>query len=196
MPSDVETGETLTRDALLGDLRERERELAGDGAGNTVGDGERSVTDRRELDARRRLATWQRRLAESRWAEREPVWAERQIVASIPQLGGIIVNGKLDAVFKGGLNPDDDAKRYTIVDWKTGRRPVGSGDVERKLVQLDLYRLLLSVIEGIPLDAIDATLYYVSEADESARELHALDKTEREILAELNLGIPEQSDDD
>ena len=124
------------------------------------------------------------------------MWAERQIVASIPQLGGIIVNGKLDAVFKGGLNPDDDAKRYTIVDWKTGRRPVGSGDVERKLVQLDLYRLLLSVIEGIPLDAIDATLYYVSEADESARELHALDKTEREILAELNLGIPEQSDDD
>lgn len=196
MPSDVETRETLTRDALLGDLRERERELAGDGAGNTVGDGERSVTDRRELDARRRLATWQRRLAESRWAEREPVWAERQIVASIPQLGGIIVNGKLDAVFKGGLNPDDDAKRYTIVDWKTGRRPVGSGDVERKLVQLDLYRLLLSVIEGIPLDTIDATLYYVSEADESARELHALDKTEREILAELNLGIPEQSDDD
>ena len=97
---------------------------------------------------------------------------------------------------QGGLNPDDDAKRYTIVDWKTGRRPVGSGDVERKLVQLDLYRLLLSVIEGIPLDAIDATLYYVSEADESARELHALDKTEREILAELNLGIPEQSDDD
>lgn len=184
------------RDALLEDLARRERALMRNDAGNGASDGGHPIADRRGPDMQRDLTTWQRRLAESRWAEREPMWAERQIVAAIPQLGGIIVNGKLDAVFRGGLDPDDTAKRYTIVDWKTGRKPVGTEDAERKLVQLDLYRLLLSVIEGIPLESIDATLYYVSEADENSREVHALGKTEREILAELDLGIPEQSNDD
>lgn len=194
--ADPESGDVSTRDALLEDLARREQALARNDAGNGFSDGGHPVADKRELDMQRKLVVWQRRLAESRWSKREPMWAERQIVASIPQLGGVIVNGKLDAVFRGGLDPDDTAKRYTIIDWKTGRKPVGAEDAAHKLVQLDLYRLLLSVIEDIPLEAIDATLYYLSEADESSRELHALGKTEQEILAELHLGIPEQSNDD
>ncbi|MBM6699680.1 UvrD-helicase domain-containing protein [Bifidobacterium pullorum subsp. saeculare] len=142
------------------------------------------------------VLTWARRLSDSPWARRVPAWAERQIVIAVPDLGGAIVNGKLDAVFLGGLDPRDASKRYTVVDWKTGRRPRKPRDVQDKLVQLDLYRLLLATVEGVPLEAIDATLYYLSEPDERDRELHAGMKTEQEILAELRSGIPEQTDDD
>ena len=51
-------------------------------------------------------------------------------------------------------------------------------------------------MKGVPLDAIDACLYYVSEPHEADRELDAPDKTEEEILAELSYGIPQQSDND
>ena len=182
--SSIETGTTgtcrepVTRESLLHDLSELEMKS------DTLTAKERQLT------------VWQRRLAESTWSERRPAWAERQIVVSIPQLGDVIVNGKLDAVFHGGLDANDPTKQYTIVDWKTGRKPRKPQDIEHKLVQLDWYRLLLSYIEHVPLDRIDATLYYLSEPDEGARELHARAKTEQEILAELSSGIPEGSDND
>ena len=182
--SSIETGtagtcrEPVTRESLLHDLSELEMKS------DTLTAKERQLT------------VWQRRLAESTWSERRPAWAERQIVVSIPQLGDVIVNGKLDAVFHGGLDVNDPTKQYTIVDWKTGRKPRKPQDIEHKLVQLDWYRLLLSYIEHVPLDRIDATLYYLSEPDEGARELHARAKTEQEILAELSSGIPEGSDND
>ena len=69
-------------------------------------------------------------------------------------------------------------------------------EIQEKLVQLDMYRLLLSAMEGVPLDAIDACLYYLSEPVEGNRQLNAADKTEEEILAELSYGIPKQSDND
>ena len=142
------------------------------------------------------ILEWERRLASSRWADRVPAWAERQIVVSIGDLNGQVVNGKLDAVFLGGLDPNDSAKRFTIVDWKTGHRPISREDISRKLLQLDMYRLLLAEIENVPLEAIDATLYYVSEADESRRELHAAMKSRADITAELGAGVPESPDDD
>lgn len=141
------------------------------------------------------LFDWQQRLATSAWAQRKPAWAERQIVVNVPQLG-TIVNGKLDAVFFGGLNEKDQSKQYTIVDWKTGKKPRKKEEIQEKLVQLDMYRLLLSAMEGVPLDAIDACLYYLSEPVEGNRQLNAADKTEEEILAELSYGIPKQSDND
>lgn len=141
------------------------------------------------------LFDWQQRLAASAWAQRKPAWAERQIVVNVPQLG-TIVNGKLDAVFFGGLNEKDQSKQYTIVDWKTGKKPRKKEDIQEKLVQLDMYRMLLSAMEGVPLDAIDACLYYLSEPVEGNRQLNAADKTDEEILAELSYGIPKQSDND
>ena len=144
----------------------------------------------------RKLVTWERRLVTSRWAKRRPQAAERQIVISLPQLDDIIVHGKLDAVFYGGLDPQDDTERFTVVDWKTGRKPRKPSDIDEKLAQLDMYRLLLSRVENIPLDSIDATLYYLSEPQEADRELHASGKTEQDILAELSSGIPEESDND
>ena len=141
------------------------------------------------------LFDWQQRLATSTWARRKPAWAERQIVVNVPQLG-TIVNGKLDAVFFGGLDGADRSKQYTIVDWKTGKKPHKKEEIQKKLAQLDMYRILLSAMEGVPLTAIDACLYYLSEPIEGDRQLNAADKTEEEILAELSYGIPEQSDND
>ncbi|QOL33248.1 UvrD-helicase domain-containing protein [Bifidobacterium eulemuris] len=185
------------------------------GVGDVIGGGMAGVGESRESlmakaarDPNERIRVWAERLATSRWARRTPAWAERQIVVDIPGIG--IVNGKLDAVFHGRLDDDgangtaggvavtgaSSEPTYTVVDWKTGKRPTDPEDIERKLAQLDMYRLLLAAVEGIGLDSIDATLYYVSEPDEGRRELRARAKTEQDILAELSSGIPEQSDND
>lgn len=83
-----------------------------------------------------KLVAWQRRLAESSWAKRIPAWTERAIVVDVPGVG--LVNGKLDAVFIGGLDPSSTTARFTVVDWKTGRRPTKPDDITRKLAQLDM----------------------------------------------------------
>lgn len=141
----------------------------------------------------RTLLTWKKRLLESPWASRVPLAAELPIVAYIPEIGHII-NGKLDAVFLADSSCDNAnanaatgrCARYSIVDWKTGKRPQTDSDIEQKLRQLDWYRLLLAKITNVPLDNIDATLYYVSQADEQMRQLHATMKSEDQIFQELN----------
>ncbi len=148
------------------------------------------------LSAERKLLIWKQRLATSSWAHRTPLAAEQPIVAHIPELGEQIINGKLDAIFAGGLNPHDSSKLYTVVDWKTGHKPTSPRDIALKLGQLDWYRLLLSLMTQAPLDAIDATLYYVNEAGESQREIHAEPKTKDEILAELHSDTLTFLDDD
>ncbi|WP_330849136.1 ATP-dependent helicase [Bifidobacterium xylocopae] len=139
------------------------------------------------------LLVWERRLATSEWAGRDPVWVERPIVAV---LAGQIVKGKLDAVFAGGLDPADGSKRYTIVDWKTGHRPRTADERRLKLEQLDLYRLLLSRMENIPLASIDACLYYVSEDDSSQRSIPAEPKSGQAIEDQIRSGLPRWQDDD
>lgn len=159
-----------------------------------------AAAEQRPKDARssveRNILLWQRRLVEGRWASRRPYCAEEQIVVAIPELGGLIVNGKLDAVFYGGLDENDTTKRFTVVDWKTGKKPTTQKEIDHKLVQLDMYRLMLSAMKGIPLDSVDATLYYLGVAAESQREIHARPKSKEEILDELRAGIPAWSDED
>lgn len=152
--------------------------------------------DAREQGAigrKKMLLEWEQRLSQSQWADREPVWVERPIVAVV---AGQVVKGKLDAVFAGGLNLSDNTKRYTIVDWKTGHKPLLSDERESKLAQLDLYRLLLSRKENIALDSIDACLYYVSVEDSTQRLIVARTKSEQDIEIEILAGLPEQSDND
>ncbi|RBP98644.1 ATP-dependent DNA helicase [Bifidobacterium aemilianum] len=205
-----------TRESLLADLARREAEanpaghapsVGPDQTGDLAADGPVSTPAQTRAgqahspqhpDGRQaaRLLQWERRLADSRWARRRPAAVERQIVASIPELDGTIVNGKLDAVFYGGLDEGDGSKTYTIIDWKTGRRPRKEEDINGKLLQLDLYRLLLSAMTGVPLASIDASLYYVSESREDLRELRAQDKDKQTILSGLSMGIPQESDDE
>ena len=186
LPDQAEAPNLLDGPLGPGAMAERARMLAGL-------DQERESLDSKADPVKARLLTWEQRLAESDWAERTPVWVERPIVAV---LAGSIVKGKLDAVFAGGLDPDRPDLRYTIVDWKTGARPHGEESTNRRLVQLDFYRLLLSRLEGIGLSTIDACLYYVSEDRPQDRLIRARARTEEEILATLAEGIPEQSDED
>lgn len=171
-----------TRAALVADLAQ---DLSGAGGGSAL-----------PSKADRTMIEWCRRLADSRWARRRPYAAEMQIVVAVPELGDAIVNGKLDAVFYGGLDENDKTTRFTIVDWKTGKKPVGSQEINEKLLQLDLYRLLFSQIAGCPMEFIDATLYYIDRANESDREIHAQPKSREEIIEEFKNGIPETSDND
>lgn len=134
------------------------------------------------------LNIWKTRLVKSRWAKRVSLAAELPISYALESNGNNprVLNGILDAVFLGGLNPKDTSKRFTVVDWKTGKKPTVKKEIERKLVQLDWYRLMLSAVTGAKLDEIDATLYYVSEENEESREIHALLKTEQQIRSELS----------
>ncbi len=138
---------------------------------------------------------WQQRLATSTWARRKPAWAERQIVVNVPQLG-TIVNGKLDAVFFGVSMGRIGRNNILLSIGKLEKNLAKKRKFRKNYAQLDMYRLLLSAMEGVPLTAIDACLYYLSEPIEGDRQLNAADKTEEEILAELSYGIPEQSDND
>ena len=134
------------------------------------------------------LNQWKQRLIESRWAKRVPLAAEMPILMQIDntEFANRIINGTLDAVFAGGLDDSDESKLYTIVDWKTGKRPKTAEDIRLKLEQLDWYRLLLARATNVDLSCIDATLYYVSEARAENREIHALCKTRDEILSEAS----------
>ncbi|MEE1296064.1 MAG: PD-(D/E)XK nuclease family protein, partial [Bifidobacterium sp.] len=138
----------------------------------------------------RRLAEWKLRLADSPWASRTVASAEQSIVATIEDIPNL-VQGKLDAVFYGGLDGTGAGRSYTVVDWKTGHRPRKDKDIADKLRQLDFYRLLLARERNVPLANIDAALYYVSEEDPALRQLNAEPKGEEEILAELRRGIPQ-----
>ena len=131
---------------------------------------------------------WKQRLIESRWAKRVPLSAEMPILMQIDDsaFADRIINGTLDAVFAGGLDASDTTKLYTIVDWKTGKRPKSAEQIRLKLEQLDWYRLLLARAANVDLNCIDATLYYVSEEDEANREIHALNKTRDEILCDMS----------
>lgn len=134
------------------------------------------------------LDEWKQRFIESRWAKRVPLAAEMPILMQIDnaEFANRIINGTLDAVFAGGLDAGDESKLYTIVDWKTGKRPKSAEDIRLKLEQLDWYRLLLACATNVDLRCIDATLYYVSEARAENREIHALCKTRDEILSEAS----------
>lgn len=132
---------------------------------------------------------WRRRLAASPWALRVPFAVELPI--TVTTAAGP-VNGTLDAVFLGGLNPDDlsdpSGAAYTVVDWKTGRKPATPEDRDRFAAQLDVYRLLFSRQYGVPLDSIDAALYFVAEKDPADRLMTIPRRTEDEIVAEIAQG--------
>jgi DNA helicase-2/ATP-dependent DNA helicase PcrA len=154
-----------------------------------------SLTDAAVEDhtTERQLAVWKRRLSTSLWADRSALWVERPIVA---YLAGSVVNGKLDAVFAGGLDPADSTKTYTIVDWKTGHRPRNAAERDIKLMQLEIYRLLLCEIENVKLDSIDACLYYLSEETADNAQIPVHGKNREDIMDIVKLGVPEASDND
>jgi DNA helicase II / ATP-dependent DNA helicase PcrA len=95
------------------------------------------------------LALLQERFLASAWADRTPAEVE---VAFETTIGGVVVRGRIDAVFA-----DDDGS-WTVVDWKTGDPP---GDESIAAVQLAAYRLAWAELAGVPVGSVRAAFHYV-----------------------------------
>ncbi|GIG58269.1 ATP-dependent DNA helicase [Longispora fulva] len=112
------------------------------------------------------------------WADRVPYRIE---VPFSTLVGGVLLRGRMDAVFR-------DGDTYDVVDWKTGRPP--SGEAARAAaVQLAAYRLAWAELVGVPLDRVRAAFHYVRE-DRTVRPVDLLDA---EGLAALVAGVPLRS---
>ena len=94
------------------------------------------------------------RFEASEFAQRRPLEVEREI--HLPFDDRIVIC-KIDAVY------DEGDGRVRIVDWKTGRAPKDAADLERKQLQLALYRLAYARWAGIPEENVDAAFYFVAD---------------------------------
>jgi len=154
------TGAAVSPDDALWDLDDGD-EWAGVAAA--------SVEDERELDALRAI------FERSQWADLEPIEVETEIDFALKLDDGRpphIMICKLDAVYRRG-------DRIEIVDWKTGKAPRTAAEKSDRMLQLALYRLAYHRRHGVPLEKIDAVLYYVPD-DLVLRDEHPAD--EREIV--------------
>ncbi|WP_158863393.1 ATP-dependent helicase [Leifsonia sp. AG29] len=103
-----------------------------------------------------RLTELQATFAASEWAGRRPEQVELEIHVT---LAGQVIVCKLDAVYR----VDDGTHDYQIVDWKTGKAPRDAEDLERKQLQLALYRLAFAEFAGADPERIDAVFYFVAD---------------------------------
>jgi DNA helicase-2/ATP-dependent DNA helicase PcrA len=124
------------------------------------------------------LARLQATFERSRWAQRRPVEVEREI--HLPFDGRIVIC-KIDAIY------ERDDGGFEVVDWKTGKAPKDADDLQRKQLQLALYRLAYSKWSGVPLDRISAAFYFV--ADDRIIEPQHIDD-EAELLARWRASFP------
>lgn len=107
----------------------------------------------------------------SEWADRRPIEVEREI--HLPFDDRIVIC-KIDAIYAL------DDGRFEVVDWKTGKAPKDDDDLERKTLQLALYRLAYSKWADIDPSRITAAFYFVAD-DRVIRPEHIDD--EAELLA-------------
>jgi DNA helicase-2/ATP-dependent DNA helicase PcrA len=105
------------------------------------------------------------------WADRDPVEVEVPFELVIDD---IVVRGRMDAVFRDGDGG------FTVVDWKTGRRPAGA-DASAAAIQLAAYRLAWADLTGTDLAAVRAVFCYLRDGETVAPS----DLLDREGLVEL-----------
>ncbi|WP_433344574.1 ATP-dependent helicase [Micromonospora sp. CA-111912] len=123
------------------------------------------------------LAELQARFLAGEWADRVPVEVE---VPFATVIAGVVVRGRMDAVFArpGG--------RYDVVDWKTGRQPVGE-EAEAAAVQLAVYRLAWAELARVPVDQVGAAFHYVRDG----ATVRPADLLDADGLTALIAGVPE-----
>ena len=107
----------------------------------------------------------------SSWAEKSPVAGGVEVPFETV-LGGVLVRGRIDAVYK-------DGEKYEVVDWKTGREKSGD-DLEVAAIQLATYRLAYAKLHGIALENISAVFHYVG-SNQSVRPTDLM--TENQLIS-------------
>ncbi|MER7166879.1 ATP-dependent DNA helicase [Micromonospora sp. NPDC000207] len=127
------------------------------------------------------LVELQERFLASEWADRVPTEVE---VPFATVLGGVVVRGRMDAVFSrpGG--------RFDVVDWKTGRQPTGD-EAQTVAVQLAVYRLAWAELAGVPVERVGAAFHYVR----SGVTVRPADLLDADGLTGLITGVPESPAD-
>lgn len=100
-----------------------------------------------------KLERLQATFEQSEWAGRKPDEVEIEIHHV---LAGQVFVCKLDAVYPTSTG-------YQIVDWKTGKAPKDTADLELKQTQLALYRLAFARWKGIDPERVDAVFYFVAD---------------------------------
>ena len=110
------------------------------------------------------------------WGHRFPHDVEVPFEAEID---GILVRGRMDAVFADGDGG------WTVIDWKTGAVPSDS-ELPAVSVQLAAYRLAWAALSGAPLASVRAAFHYVRQ-DVTVRPADLLDA---DGLRELLRGLP------
>jgi DNA helicase-2/ATP-dependent DNA helicase PcrA len=107
----------------------------------------------------------------SSWAKKSPVAGGVEVPFETV-LGGVLVRGRIDAVYKEG-------DKYEVVDWKTGREKSGD-DLEVAAIQLATYRLAYAKLHKIALENISAAFHYVG-SNQSVRPADLM--TEAELIS-------------
>ncbi len=131
-----------------GDVLGHEAPTSQAGPGSSVDDARASVSAQAAL-----THAMQQNFLNSQWAGRTPVEIELPITTRI---AGRTVRGRIDAVFEradGG---------YTVVDWKSGPVPL-EGALDKRAMQLEVYRLGYARLRGIPASMVDAAFYFAAE---------------------------------
>jgi ATP-dependent DNA helicase UvrD/PcrA len=123
------------------------------------------------------LAALQEAFLTGEWADRTPVEVEVPFATTV---GGVVVRGRMDAVFA------EPGNRFEVIDWKTGRRP-GGAEAEAAAVQLAAYRIAWASLAGVPVNRVRAGFHYVRE-QVTVRPADLLDAT---ALAALIEDVPE-----
>ena len=100
------------------------------------------------------IAQWRERFEASEFAGLTPVAIEAEL--HVPLAGHIIVC-KIDAVF-------GSESGVRIIDWKTGRAPTTPEELDRKSVQLSVYRLAWSTWTGLPLENVEAAFWFAHDS--------------------------------
>jgi DNA helicase-2/ATP-dependent DNA helicase PcrA len=127
------------------------------------------------------LAALQDAFRRSAWWGRTPVEVE---VPFEMDVGGVLVRGRMDAVFADG------AGGFDVVDWKTGDPPTGAA-AEAAAVQLATYRLAWHRLSGAPLERVRAAFHHV-RADVTVRPADLLEDAG---LGALVAAVPVVEDD-
>ncbi|MDY7084932.1 MAG: 3'-5' exonuclease, partial [Actinomycetota bacterium] len=119
------------------------------------------------------LVALQQAFLSGEWAERTPIEVEVPFATTI---AGVVVRGRMDAVFA------DSANRFDVIDWKTGRRPEGA-DADAAAVQLAAYRIAWASLAGVPLNRVRAGFHYVRD-QVTVRPVDLLDAAQLAALVE------------
>jgi DNA helicase-2/ATP-dependent DNA helicase PcrA len=92
----------------------------------------------------------------SRFAGLKPAFVEQSIEV---ELAGLILVCKIDAVFETEFG-------YEVVDWKSGASPKNSEELEKRSIQLALYRIAFAKWKKIGVERVTASFFFAKDGKE------------------------------